>query len=192
MKQKKPAEKIQEAPMTYDDYAAIDDGNRYELADGYLELLSSPRASHQLIISRIGHLLEDACGDDYIFLSAPLDVILNNNEVRQPDLIAIHRNRLSIITHRGIEGIPDLVVEVLSPSSIKRDRVSKMLAYARYRVPEYWIVDPGVKVLEQYVLKDNHYEIVNAYLGDESVRSEKFACASFTMNDIWRTLPDVP
>jgi Uma2 family endonuclease len=64
----------------------------------------------------------------------------------------IHRNRLHILTKRGVEGSPDLVVEILSPSSVKRDKVSKVEAYARFGVPEYWIVDMGNEALEQYIL----------------------------------------
>jgi Uma2 family endonuclease len=89
--------------------------------------------------------------DDYAAL--PEDGILKSTEVRQPDIVMIHRNRLNIITKRGIEGASDLVVEILSPSSIKRDKVSKLKSYAQYKIPEYWIVDPSNGILEQYILE---------------------------------------
>ncbi len=82
----------------------------------------------------------------------PIDVILSPYSVLQPDIALVRKSRGGLLTHRGIEGPPDLVVEILSPSSAERDRGRKMQIYAHYGVPEYWIVDGGRKVLEQYSL----------------------------------------
>lgn len=192
MDRKKSADKLREVPLTYDDYASIDDGNRYELAEGALELLAAPTPNHQLIGQKLLSLLEDSCREKFVFIFAPVDVIFKNNEVRQPDLIAIHRSRLSIITNRGIEGSPNLVIEVLSPTSAKRDRKDKMEVYAHYQVPEYWLVNPEFKQLEQYVLIDGRYQLVEIYDGDEPIHSEKIPCASFSMDDLWAGIPELP
>ena len=183
---------IREGEWTYDDYAALDDDNRYEIAGGKLELMSpGPNLIHQMISSEMAGVLRQTCELDYIILSAPLDVILSPKEVRQPDLILVRRDRMHILSKRGIEGPPDLVVEILSPSTRRRDRIDKMKAYARYLVPEYWVVDPEAGALEQYVLTDVRYELVNIYQGEDRVSSTSFPCVSFTMKEIMDTIPEL-
>lgn len=195
MTKKKPDEHVKEGRLTYDDYAALPDqeGVHYELVDGVLELMTpSPTAKHQVISARMQFLLTQTCDEDYLILDAPMDVILSRHEVRQPDLIMIHRSRLSIVTKRGIEGPPDLVVEILSPSTVKRDKVGKLKTYEKYGIPEFWIVEASGTYLEQYVLKDERYELAEVFSGDEPVRSDRLPCVSFTMNDILRKIPDLP
>lgn len=192
---KKQPDRIREQPMTYDDYKDLpfEEGVRYELVDGSLQLMSpSASAGHQLIVSNLRDELKRTCEEEYIILFAPLDVILSDREVRQPDLLMIHRNRLSIITNRGVEGPPDLVAEILSPSSVKNDKISKMKSYARYNIPEYWIVDAGNDVLEQYVLEDGHYKLNNVYMDDETVRSDHIKCVAFTMKEMMSRIPHLP
>lgn len=185
--------KVKEQLLTYDDYAQLpDDGNRYELVDGVLELMS-PSAStlHQLISSQIQYKLVQSCEEEYLILDTPLDVILSPTEVRQPDLIMVHRSRMDIIKQRGIVGAPDLVVEILSPSSMKRDKISKLASYARYSIPEYWIVDPSNGALEQYVMQHKEYKLAEIYISGEPVRSNTIRCASFTMEEVMSKIPDL-
>jgi Uma2 family endonuclease len=193
-KPKKQSDLIKEQNMTYDDYAALpDDGNRYELAEGILELMSpGATARHQIVSSEIQSRLTQTCKLEYLILQAPLDVILSDREVRQPDLIMIHRSRLEIITRRGIEGAPDLVVEILSPYSIRRDKVSKRKSYAKYGIPEYWVIDPPNESLEQYILKGDVYDLAEVYTGNEHVQSERLPCIAFTMQDIMSSIPELP
>jgi Uma2 family endonuclease len=194
MNDEKKSPKIRELGMTYGDYAALpDDGVRYELADGVLEAMSPSAAPrHQVISSALERILESSCQSEYLILHAPLDVILSEKEVRQPDIVMIHRNRLSILSKRGVEGAPDLVVEILSLSSAKRDKISKPRVYAQYGIPEYWIVDISGNSLEQYLLHDNRYELVDVYSEDVPVRSPHLACVHFTMNQIVAEIPDLP
>ena len=177
---------INEQPATYDDYARLpDDGKRYELADGVLELMSpAPTPKHQVISNQIQNLLTNSCQTEYIIFASPVDLILSHTEVRQPDLVMVHRSRIEIITRRGIEGIPDLVAEILSPHSVKRDKQSKLKVYAAYQIPEYWIIDPAHESLEQYVLKDGKYELLEVFDREETVRSERLPCVSFTMGQV--------
>jgi Uma2 family endonuclease len=193
-KETKSGDKIREQPMTYNDYANLpDDGMRYELADGVLEAMSpSPTAKHQLISQQVEHKLMGTCFSNYVIFLAPMDVILSDKEVRQPDIIMLHRDRLSLVTKRGIEGPPDLVVEVLSAHSIKRDKQTKLKSYARHGIEEYWIIDISNEALEQYVLNNSMYVLSEIFLGDELVRSERIPCASFTMNEIISSLPEFP
>lgn len=134
---KKREEKLLEKRLTYDDYANMpDDGIRYELADGVLEALSvAPHPIHQLVSYEISSHLTRDCQNEYIIFISPIDVILSENEVRQPDIVMIHQSKVHLVTSRGIEGSPDLVIEVLSPASIKRDREDKKMCmlYMVYR-----------------------------------------------------------
>ena len=194
-KAKKSHDLLKEQIVTYDDYAKIPDeeGVRYEINDGKLELMTpGPNAVHQLVNKEIEYRMMQQCLQEFIVLSAPIDVILSEIEVRQPDIVMIHRDRLSIITKRGIEGPPDLVVEVLSPFSARRDRQQKIHAYARYHIPEYWIVDINNGLLEQYLISNGKYELSEVYKEDEVVRSPQIACISFTMNEIINSIPELP
>lgn len=184
---------IRETPVTYGEYDAMpDDGNRYEVADGQLELMGSPSPTHQSVSSEILFTLNESCRSEYIIYIAPIDVILSDTEVRQPDLVMVHRSRMSIIAKKGIVGAPDLVVEIISPWSRRRDKVHKLKTYARYSIPEYWIVDLANWTLEQYVLTGQAYELVEIYAEDEPVQSERISCVSFTMNDIMSRIPVLP
>jgi len=188
-KKDKDADKIKEQPVTYDIYAAMpDDGQRYEVIDGVLEMMSpSPTSTHQGIIVELLYELRTRCNSDYMIYIAPLDLILSKTNTVQPDLMMIHRSRLHIVTPRGIEGPPNLVVEILSPGSRKRDKVKKMAVYEKHAVPEYWVIDPQARTLEQYQLNDHgQYELCNLFEGDELVCSDKLPCVAFTVNDIFK------
>ncbi|MEX2460741.1 MAG: Uma2 family endonuclease [Paenibacillaceae bacterium] len=193
-KRKKQADLIREQPMSYDEYAALpEDGNRYELVEGILEMMSpGATARHQMMSFEMQSRLAQTCKLEYVILYAPIDVILSNREVRQPDLVMIHRSRLEIITKRGIEGAPDLVIEILSPHSIRRDKVGKRRSYAKYGIPEYWVIDPPNEALEQYILNGDVYELAEVYIGDELVQSEHIPCIAFTMQDIMGSIPELP
>src|SRR5699024_9547121 len=90
-------------------------------------------------------------------------MILSATKVRQPDIVLVNRKRIDILTNRGIEGAPDLVIEILSPSSLKRDKIDKLKTYAQDKIPEYWIVEPNSYVLEQYSLSKDRYDIINVF-----------------------------
>jgi Uma2 family endonuclease len=119
-------------------------------------------------------------------------VIFAPTEARQPDLVMVHRSRASIITRRAIEGSPDLCAEVLSTYSLARDKFRKLKAYAKFGVPEYWIVDPVYGSLDQHVLSGDAYELTYVYSEDEPVRSDRLTCVNFTMNEIMRWAKDLP
>lgn len=181
---------IKENGLTYEDYAAIDDGNRYELAGGQLELMSpSPTVTHQFISLEMFKKFTQTCETDFIILYAPVDVILSSTEVRQPDIILINRKRMEILSKRGVEGAPDLVIEILSPSTLKRDKIDKLKSYSYYGIPEYWIVDHATGVLEQFILENKRYELINIFQGNELVTSPNIPCISFTMLDIMEKIP---
>jgi Uma2 family endonuclease len=187
-------ELVKETPVTYEMYAnMIDDGNRYEIADGVLELMSpSPTFTHQSVIYELQFKLNSSCRNEYIIVSSPIDVILSDTEVRQPDIVLIRRSRMSIIRKSGIHGTPDLIVEITSEHSRRRDKVKKRIAYAKYGVPEYWIVDLTNFTLEQYVMDGDRYELTEVYAEDDIIHSETVPCASFSMSEIVQSLPVPP
>ncbi|XID90664.1 Uma2 family endonuclease [Paenibacillaceae bacterium WGS1546] len=188
MKKKRDDEPtIREQPVTYDDYAAMpDDGNRYEIIDGVLELMSpGPMTIHQAVSRELEFLFMTSCRSEYEIFSAPLDVILSKTNVVQPDLLMIHISRLETVKPHGIEGAPDLAVEILSRGTRKRDKVVKAAVYARHQVPEYWLVDPETRTLERYRLAGDRYELAELYAEDDRVSSDKLPCISFTLRDIF-------
>ncbi len=191
LKKKTYEELIKESPVTYDMYANMeDDGRRYEISNGMLELMSpAPTPTHQSVVNELQYKFNVSCRNDYIIYSSPIDVILSATEVRQPDLIMIHRSRVEIIGSKGINGAPDLVVEITSKHSRRRDKVQKRIVYAKYGVPEYWIVDLSNFTLEQYVLDGQRYELADLYAEDEIIRSKVVPCASFSMNVLVQALP---
>lgn len=187
-KPKKP-HLIKETGWTVKDYYELpEDGNQYEIIAGKLELKPSPTTTHQSISQHIERTMMDSCEMDYIIFHAPLDVILSDNETRQPDILAIHRSQQDIIEERGIVGPPDLVVEIISPSSAKRDRTIKKESYARFGVSEYWIVDPSNLTIEQYVQAEfgQPYELLNVFGSEDTVSSERMPCVSFVVKDMTR------
>lgn len=183
----KSIEKIKEQQTTYELYAEMpDDGQRYEIFDGALEAMSpGAGATHQAVSGELEYLLKNGCRSEYRIYDAPFDVILDQTNVLQPDIMMIHRSRSHLVTERGIEGPPDLVVEVLSPSSGNRDSVRKRQVYERFGVAEYWIVDPAARTLEQLHLQDGRYES-RMFAGRDRVTSDKLPCVSFAVSDIFR------
>lgn len=182
-------ELVKEEGLTYEDYARLpEDGPRYELADGKLELMSpAPSPEHQRIGVRLLFLLQFYCGNEFILLNAPIDVILAPDEVRQPDLLMVHKSREDIITPRGVEGPPDLVVEILSPSTALKDRFVKSEVYARFGVKEYWLVDIYHRTLEQYLLEEgaSAYRFHRAFGEEDDVDSPTVSCIHFLLKNIF-------
>ena len=135
--------------LTYEDYRKTPDDERYELLDGELVMTPAPRESHQRISGRLNMLLlqvADRTGAGRVY-AAPFDVVLSDTDVVQPDLLFISNEREHTITEENVQGAPDLVVEILSPSTADRDLTIKRDLYARHGVREYWIVDTEAKTV---------------------------------------------
>jgi len=131
--------------FSYDDYAAIGDGRRYQVLDGELVLTPSPFRRHQRLLGRLfrwasDHVDETGAGEVFI---APFDVVLaaaSPATVLQPDLLFVAKGRPGVSTKANVQGPPDLVVEILSRSTARLDRVRKLALYARFGVPEVWFL----------------------------------------------------
>ncbi len=145
--------------LTYHDYVQLPDDKRYELVEGELFLVPAPRLYHQRILGKLwtslySHAEANQLGE--VFL-APCDVLFSEATVVQPDLLFVSCERKGILTDANIQGSPDLVVEILSPSTGQRDLGLKRNLYARYGVREYWIVDPDAKTIEVLSLTETGY-----------------------------------
>lgn len=172
---------------TYEDYAQMsDDGNRYELVDGVLQMMTpAPGTKHQQILRRLTKHFEQDCSQNGEFFFAPIDVIFSPDNTRQPDFVFITNERLGIVTERGIEGSPDLLVEILSPSTAQNDKTTKRDAYERFGVKEYWIIDPAYELLEQFVLTEHKYILHRIYKPDEMVASPFFTCIRISVHALF-------
>jgi Uma2 family endonuclease len=164
--------------LTYEDLrAAPDDGCRYEILEGQLHVTPAPNTTHQRISRNLEfvlhtHVLQHGLGE---VLYAPIDVILDRDTVVQPDIVFVSSARSSIITERGIEGAPDLVIEILSAGTEQRDRGFKQQLYGRYGVAHYWRIDPAARSLTELVLHDASYAVRATHIGGaEPVRSALF------------------
>ena len=153
--------------LTVRDYMSITDGDdrRFELIDGELILAPSPVPQHQMISRNLFRMLDDFVASQNLgeLLYAPMDVVLSEHDVFQPDILFVSRNRLHIIGDRNIQGAPDLVIEILSPSTETRDRGVKLNQYLRYGVREYWIIDPQERTLEVLRAGNTEFETVRVY-----------------------------
>jgi Uma2 family endonuclease len=118
-------------------------------------------------------------------LYAPLDVILSDVTVLQPDLVYVDAARAGALSGRGVEGPPTLVVEIISPSTGTMDRVTKSALYARYGVPYFWLVDPEARTIEAFRLESGRYVLVTSAAGDAEVVLPPFADLTLRLADLW-------
>jgi Uma2 family endonuclease len=136
---------------TYDDYAKLPEGAPYQLIGGKLVMTPAPSTHHQDIakklLVRLFSLEEKGLGKVF---HAPIDVYFEETETYQPDIIFISRERLDIIEEERIRGAPDLVIEILSPSTAYYDLRKKFKVYERHGVREYWVVDPEARSITRY------------------------------------------
>lgn len=146
--------------LTYADYGAIpNDGRRYELHGGELSVTPAPGTRHQRVVGALfallrEHVIARRLGEVFV---SPIDCILSDTSVVQPDVVYVEGARLTAVSDRGIEGAPTVVVEVLLPSTIQIDRSVKGQLYAKHRVPYYWIVDPDRQTIEAFELAGEGY-----------------------------------
>jgi len=140
---------------TYQDYIAWPDEERWEIIGGKAYNMSpAPGIRHQRVVNRINILLsthKGLPGRCSVFI-APTDVVLSEHDVVQPDVLVVCDEKK--ITEQNIQGVPDLVVEVLSPNTALKDKREKRLLYERAGVREYIIIDPTEQYVERYILDE--------------------------------------
>ena len=150
-----------------------EDGRRYELYDGEVYVVPSPLPLHQIVSARLYDVLREyARAHGGIVLYAPLDIVLTEYDVVQPDLLLFTRDRQGLINLRKVtRHQPDLAIEILSPSTASNDRGRKLRLLARHGVQEYWLVDPDAIRIEVYGLRGDRFQIASTATGTEAVQS---------------------
>src|SRR5262249_4411467 len=163
--------------LTYSDYAALpDDLQRYELHEGELFVTPAPGTRHQGVLMALSSRLYThvrARGLGRVF-AAPTDCILSNHTVVQPDIVYVAADRHAIVSERGIEAAPTLVVEILSPTTARVDLGRKRAIYQQYGVPWYWIVDADARTIDAFRLAASGYELTARLEGSPPIALAPF------------------
>ena len=166
-----------DAPLSYRDWLAFpDDGHQYEVVEGIPVVNPSPNIRHQIASNRLAYILTSAAPAPLFVMASPVDWVLRAARpahVRQPDIVVAHPDQLDF---NAIRGVPLLAIEVLSPSSVERDVVTKRHAYARAGCPHFWLVDPSVPSIVVFTLVGRRYKRVDQAEGATAlVVDEPFA-----------------
>ncbi len=163
------------ASFTWEDYQNWPDDQRWELVDGEAYAMSpSPQTRHQLILSSLhaqiyNYLKNKSCK----VIPAPMDVKLSETDIVQPDILVVCDPNQIKQTH--IDGPPTLVIEILSPFSLRHDRLRKTQLYAKFGVKEYWIVTPYPSLMEVLLLSNHAYEINGVFSNEDNLSSPTFS-----------------
>jgi len=175
---------------TYQDYLKLPEepGYRYEVLEGILVKDPSPNVMHQRVSRRLIRVLEDYFGEidpeGEVFF-APLDVTFQDITVVQPDLLYISGEQKKLVEEARIDGPPTLVVEIISPSTSRKDRIQKRNIYRKYEVQHYWLVHPEERTLECFALRDGAYSLVASGMDDDVVEHPDFPGLTISLATLW-------
>jgi len=180
---------VQPKILTYDDYLALPETKqRYEIIDG--ELIwrcPAPTIKHQRVVKKACVKLDPFVEENDLgeLILSPVDVVVSRNplRMRQPDLLFVRKERLSIVQER-VEGAPDLVIEVLSPGNARPSVLEKLSDYARIGVRECWIFSPEALTLEVLVLNRGRYKRLGLFGSGDRIRSQVWPQLSLTVDDL--------
>ncbi len=175
--------------FSYEDYQNLPESEtkRYELLGGELVMTPSPTSKHQQVAAELEWQLNQFVRPRKLglLLDAPLDVILSQEDVVQPDILFISQEHLNIIQERSIHGAPDLMIEIFSPATAARDRTLKRTLYARYGVSEYWLVDPDAQTIEVLKLGPKGYQRAGRYEKDQTLSSPLLAGLEIPLGEVF-------
>ena len=176
--------------FTYEDYALLPEDRRYEVIDGELFLTPAPTLMHQKTKMRLVRILEDFASQyaSGTVVDAPFDVLLSRHDIMQPDILFVSSQRRAVLGEKFAQGAPDLVVEVLSPSTENRDRVAKAKRYATFGVREMWIVDPGAQTIEVLVNSEEGFRREGVYGEADTVRLVSLPGLEFPAAPVFRPI----
>lgn len=163
-------------PITAADYSRLpDDGPRCELIEGDLFMAPSPYLFHQEISSNIEHILYKYLAEHPVgkVFHAPLDVFLDNANVYQPDILFVSSKNFRMLKKGGVHGAPDLVVEILSPSTSRRDLGVKKRMLATHGTVEFWAVHPAKRTVDVFALQQSEGSLG---LGGKAISSKAICC----------------
>jgi len=181
--------RIVQPRVTYADLErAPEDGRRYELYDGEVFVVPAPVPRHQIVQHLIADMLRGhAARHGGLAIDSPIDIVFSQYDVLQPDVVFFGAARRHLVDlDSAIRHAPDLCVEVLSPSTEDTDRGRKMQMFARYGVPEYWIVDPRGETIEVYRSGSSGYALSTTASGNEPFASPTVEGLVFQPASIFR------
>ncbi|UNC91998.1 Uma2 family endonuclease [Candidatus Contubernalis alkaliaceticus] len=176
---------------TYDDYLKIPEepGYRFEILEGFLVKEPSPSVQHQRISRELGRQLLtffDNFDPEGELFFAPLDVTLSTSIVLQPDIMFVSGTRKQIILKDRIDGICNLIIEIMSPTNRRKDRLHKMDIYRKAGIPHYWIIDPEENTLEVFMLKDGSYSLINAFSPGDNFNHPEFSGLNLNLDKVFQ------
>ncbi|MDX2010601.1 MAG: Uma2 family endonuclease [Myxococcaceae bacterium] len=177
--------------LTYEDYALLpQDGRRWELVEGDFVVSPVPFTTHQAVVFELSGQFREQLRNRKLarVLPSPLDVILDRTNTVQLDLVVVKLARKGIITRRGVDGVPDLVVEVVSPHNPAQDLVLKRHLYERFAVPEYWLVDPDERSVQVLSLEEESYVEAVSLRVKGVVRSPLFCSLRVSLEELFAEL----
>jgi len=163
--------------------------DRYEVIGGIqYDLKPSPLIDHQIIVTRFYRAIDQTCHADGVVVVAPMDVHFDADNIVQPDVIYISNANLSIIRGKQIRGTPDLLIEIVSPSSGAHDKIRKKALYEKFGVSEYWIVDPILKTVDRFVLDQGKLQLLITYSEEDAIKTALLPCISIDLSDVFGIL----
>lgn len=180
-----------QARLTYQDYFDLPESDdRYELIDGELYMAPTPIPEHQIFLFYLTKVIEEFVTKHELgrVIISPQDVILSEDIVLQPDMMFVSNERMHIIRWgQYVQGAPDLVVEVLSPSTSRHDRTLKRERYAKFGVREYWIADITAKTIEVNVLGDGNFTVAGLFGEGEPIESPLLPGLKIDISDVFES-----
>lgn len=190
MHKRKETDRIKEQSQPYmepePEFLGMEE-ERYEIIEGVrYDLKPAPTVIHQQILGSLHIMIYQTCHLSGIILFSPLDVYLDEDNQFQPDLVYILYENESIIKEKRIEGAPDLVVEVLSPSTSQNDKIRKKRQYEHHGVNEYWIIDPVHCTADQYLREHDKFVLFRTYGVDDRLTSPLFSCIDIDMSKLFQ------
>jgi Uma2 family endonuclease len=184
-----PVESAEHRHLTVGDYMAIEDDQHRELIEGELRMTRSPNTFHQRATRELSwqlaaHIREHELGE---YFSPPFDVVLSDDTVVQPDFVFVAADRFDdLYDGHGLTGAPDLIVEVISPGTVRRDRVDKRHLYAKAGVSWLMLVEPREQVAEVFQLNDEGQYVLDACAGgEETLPVRLFDDLEIALEDVW-------
>ncbi|RKR81934.1 Uma2 family endonuclease [Mucilaginibacter gracilis] len=173
---------------TIEDYLLLEEGAPFQLIENDLIMSPSPNSLHQALVLRIAQLMLNFLDQNDIngYVGGTVDVVFDENNVFQPDVVYVSPERKEEIVKLKIEGVPDLVIEILSPSNAYYDLRQKKDAYQKYGVKEYIIIDPLEMSAELYALENNEYKLHQKAFKTELLHSIIIAGLNFDLTKLFR------
>ncbi len=178
---------VKEKKQTIKDYKLLPEGSQYQLITGELVMTPAPSPRHQIIsgnlFRKISHFVDEKRAGRILY--SPVDVYLGDENAYQPDIVFISKDRQETIRDDGVHGAPDLVIEILSPSTAYYDIRQKFKIYEKYGVAEYWIVDPGTNSIEIYSNEEGRFLATSKAEGQGAVESPLLKGLKLTIEDVF-------